>query len=654
MKIIHVINDFLFDLFSVENNNIEGLKREVEAFYTFRNIIPVLRIKNNVIKIEIPISNSTSQKRQNHKKLIELCDSGMLKEAKVFANELIKKYPAESEFHRILGQVNSDLGNQEEAISSLISALKWNSKNVYALLMLGNVFAKYKSDIDTAMVYYDQAIMIKPDDNFVLNNIGVNLMQLGQIIEAKKYFNRAIKIDPNYPNTYFALSMLAELEKDLLSSFDYAIRALSNCKMKDDFYQKCFKNAIEVSKKVVSKSNAFNIINQLLSKLAYESEKEIRIEKDNTIQTAAKIEIAENYQRSYHLVKYKSDYPAVEHLILHELLHLELILEARNVKENQLFMTNDYFKSSFFNSLKKETYQYQKKGYSEKLISKILNIYFDGLNKQIYNTPIDLFIEDRIFNNFIILRPYQFLSMLNIIQEGIEATTRRNIVEFVPKSILSKSKIYNLVNALHFNELYRVDFVSEHNPTKHELNQATDFYNEFLEYRKDKEPAEEYELVQHWSEDLSLNKFFELIHEDPSKRKTIDDIISEIEQDPYGIELNDSRKERQMKKFLKEHSTEDINMVIVMFMIGALEKFDNLDKDKVQSIAFEFATLGLSGINPNKDGYSIPSFGEEKFSGNKALSYYYVSWAIAIPSKLNQLQIPFDKEYSLAKQLKTL
>lgn len=55
------------------------------------------------------------------------------------------------------------------------------------------------------------------------------------------------------------------------------------------------------------------------------SGKPVQIEINDTIPTAAKIEFAENYDRDFHLVKYKSTYPAVEHLVMHELMHLDLV-----------------------------------------------------------------------------------------------------------------------------------------------------------------------------------------------------------------------------------------------------------------------------------------------------------------------------------------
>ncbi len=118
-----------------------------------------------------------------------------------------------------MGQILSDEGDPEEAINCLIDALRWDSKNGWALLMMGNIFAKFKDDVTTALKYYDQALFANPNYNIAINNIGANLMQQGKIQEAKKYFWEAIKINNQYPNTHFALGMIAEMENDLHSAF---------------------------------------------------------------------------------------------------------------------------------------------------------------------------------------------------------------------------------------------------------------------------------------------------------------------------------------------------------------------------------------------------------------------------------------------------
>ncbi len=336
--------------------------------------------------------------------------------------------------------------------------------------------------------------------------------------------------------------------------------------------------------------------------------------------------------------------------MLHELTHLELVEEARKEDLNELFISNQSNKSIFFYSLEKEASKLHKKGVSEENISNYFSALFDGINRQIYNTPIDLFIEDRIYNQWESFRPIQFLSLLSLLQEGIEATTKKEIVENTPNRILSKSKIFNLINALYFKDLFHFDLIDQFKPTKLELNQAEELYTEFEEYKKDKAPAEEYELVKHWAEDLKLDNYFELVPESKYRQKTIESVLDEIETDPLGLNTVNPSEDRKMKKFLKEHSSEEINMSVALYMADAINYFSKTSQEEVKKIAFEIATIGTQGIDPNKKNYSIPSIKDSNFSGYKTLAYYYVSWAIGIPEMLNQLQLPFEKEYDLANK----
>jgi Tfp pilus assembly protein PilF len=77
------------------------------------------------------------------------------------------------------------------------------------------------------MKYYDQVLIVKPNDSITLNNIGANLMQLERKEEAVKYFDKALKSDPSYPNTYYALGLVAEKENDLKKAFDYTLLAIA-------------------------------------------------------------------------------------------------------------------------------------------------------------------------------------------------------------------------------------------------------------------------------------------------------------------------------------------------------------------------------------------------------------------------------------------
>lgn len=618
-------------------------------YYTINNQKPIVSIENGWAIIKLDIPNILSQET-DYQKVISFCEKGKYLDAKPILKNLISKNPTISEYHRIMGQILSDEGDQEEAINCLIEALRWDSKNGWALLMMGNIFAKFKEDVPTAMKYYDQAQIANPKDNITINNIGANLMHQGKLEEAKKYFYEALKINDQYANTHFALGMIAEMEADLQSAFYSTIQAIKLNKSKDVLYQNSVRQAFEISKKIIATDRGKKIFREYRHKLEFDGDRKIDIIQDEEIPTAAKFEFAENYDRETHIVKYKPSYPAVEHLIMHELVHLDFVIEARKNELNQLFISTQNHKSEFIKGLEPTIKKFNKMGISEKSIADYCSNLFEGMNRQIFNTPIDLFIENFLYNEFVELRPFQFVSLYNMLQEGLKAVTDKKIVELSPKEIISKSKVYNLVNAIQFKELFGFDFIKDFNATTIELKNAKDFYDEYLQYKDDKEPAEEYELVLHWAEDLKLDKNFELVneHEYRTKRTDIDNLLSSIEKDPFDLESKDPYKQREMDKFQKSQEQIGINMAVVMFMVDALQFFEGMSQEDIKKIAVEIAMQGTQGYRPDKDDYRINSIKDKTFSGYHILAYYYVSWSLEIPEMVSQLNLPYQEEYKMA------
>lgn len=650
MTIIHPLDSLLDDLFPEAKGDEQKLIEFARRFYAFGPFEPAVQIRNNQLIVELNITR-TSQQKARYDKVLALCARGQFTQAKKDVEVLISEAPQISEYHRIYGQILSEEGDQEGAVDALIDALRWNPKNEFALLMMGNIFARHRNDLETALKYYEEVLKIKPDDHLALNNIGANLMQYGRTAEAITYFERAVAINSDYPNTHYALALAAQKQGDQEAAFNGALAALARNSKPGALYSSSFQLAIEAAGELARARNGQAVVEAYAAELTEKYGKSIRIVEDSSIPTAAKIEFAENYDRDHHLVKYKPGYPSVEHLVMHELVHLELAEQARAGKVQQLYMVKQQHRNSFFYSLEKDATRMQARGVPEKNIAGYFSALFEGINRQIFNAPVDLFIEDILLERYPILKPFQFLSLLALLQEGISAVTKPEIVQHTPAGILSKSKIFNLVNALHFKSLFGVDLTGSHKPTKAELDQATALYAEFEEYRADRNPGEEYELVQHWGEDLKLDNYFELVPELQYRPKTAEAVMAEVEQDPYGLNDVDPGRERQLKKFIESHSTGEVNLAVCIYMVSALEYFTPLAKEKVKEIAFEIATIGTRGIDPKKEGYSVPSIKGKSFSGYNLLAYYYVSWAVGIPEMLSQLGLPFSQEYELARQM---
>ena len=653
MKIYHKKDNFLYTIFpELIGGSNELIISTLTDYYSYGPFLPKVSIDNDLISVEINVSSILNEEN-DYRKVVNLCEKQNYDAAKPILFSLLKSNPTNSEYHRILGQIYSDEGNHEEAINSMIDALKWNPKNEWALLMIGNIFARDKNDIDTALKYYDHVLAINPNDHFAINNIGANLMQQGRIQEAKKYFEQVLKIENKYPNTHYGLSVIAEMEGDLHSAFYSAIQSLKLNSKRDGLYQNSFKQAIEVANKLIESDQGKKIFRAYRSKLEFEGETKIDIVAKNDIPTAAKMELAENYNRDKHIVLYNDTFPAIEHLIMHELVHLDFTIQARKSNLHQLFVSNQSHKAKFLKSIESSINKLEKMGIPEDSILTYCNGLFEGMNRQIYNTPIDLFIEDFLFNEFSELRPYQFISLLKMNEDGLNAVTDKRVVEISPKEILTKSKIYNIINALQLNELFGFDIIDKFKATPGELKQAKDLYNEYKEYSSDKEPAEEYELVQNWANDLQLNSNFELVNESTyrSKNSDIDDLLERIEKDPLGLNEDVDFKEQEMAKFQKSQENLGTNMAVVMFMVDAFEYFENKPLEEIKKIAFEIAMQGTQGYNPEKKDYRISSISNKKFSGYHILAYYYISWSIAVPEMLDQLKLPYDDEYKMAKTL---
>jgi len=266
MQIIQRIEDLLFDLFPNAKKDINLLKEEIVKYYTYGPYKPKVSIENDFVIIDIDTPSIISQ-QDDYNKAIAFCEKGKYAEAKKILRGLIEKNPSVSEYYRNYGQVLSEEGDQNEAINYLIDALKWDPKNTWALIMMGNIFARYKNDADTAMKYYDQALKINPNDSIAANNIGGSLLQQGKIKEAQKYLWHAYQINPDYPNTHYALGLIAEMEGDLQSAFFSTIEAIKKNHVKDVLFKNSVSQAF-ASAQEISKSNiGRNIVEEYLQSL---------------------------------------------------------------------------------------------------------------------------------------------------------------------------------------------------------------------------------------------------------------------------------------------------------------------------------------------------------------------------------------------------
>lgn len=107
----------------------------------------------------------------------------------------------------------------------------------------------------------------------------------------------------------------------------------------------------------------------------------------------------------------------------------------------------------------------------------------------------------------------------------------------------------------------------------------------------------------------------------------------------------------EVRDFLDKQKALGLNMLVITFMGGAMQRLDRMSGEEVAKIALEvIIKKTVVGIDP----YEIilrRFFPDEQFRKEKAHAWIYVSWARAFPDKLAELNLPYEREYEAAKTL---
>jgi len=599
-----------------------------------------------LITVEINTSAITSQKSY-FDTVIKYCETGKFNKAKPILEKLIKKNPTVSEYHRILGQIYSDEGRQEDAINCLIDALRWDPKNTHALTMMGNIFARSKNDIPTAMSYYEHALVVKPDDHIAMNNIGANLMQLEKVDDAQRYFEQALSINGDYPNTLYGLGMINGMKGNHPAAFDFAIQTLKKCKPGHPVYSNAFELAQQAGLKAIANIDPDEMFNQYSQKLAVESGKVIDVIQDGSIPTPAKIEIAENYGRDKHIIKFKKDRLAVAHLMMHELVHLDLITQCRKRNANFLFVSTKEQQALFIRDNEPTIQRLNREGLPDEAITGYITFLFNGINSQIYNSSVDLFIEDFLYKTYPNLRPFQFLSLLSLLKEYIEGATSKEALEHAPVRVRNANIILSLTHAFQFRDLFGFDLTHLFKATSTQVKLAKEFHTEYLKYLRNDKSLDAHLLILKWAKELRIENYFSLIDEnDYRSSKPADETI--LQKPEHFIRAEPEQPAKNRRDYSKEPAGQ---AAVTMYCLTALQHFEGMELPEIQKIGFEIGLLGQQGIDPSnpEKKYTLKSIPGKEFAGLQLLAYMYAAFQVIDP--FLDTALDFKKEYEAAKKL---
>lgn len=649
-----------------EAHSPEELRDKLLAYYTVDGYSAEVTIDGDFVKVKVD-QKDLEQSQQEFNEITALCEKRQFKEAHSRLELFLKKHSRHSEGYRILAQMEMEAGNIDKAIDIDIEALRCNPKNIWALILMGNLYSKYKDNYEIGRTYYDSVLKYSPDNFIAINNVAALMMENEDYESAIPLFEKSLEGDKKYANAYYGLAVCYYNQRENQKAFDTALKGCLLADIRSENPQvmdELHKIMLASAHAVVESTNYMNVVLGIKDEIEMKYNQKIEIEEDDTLDLSAKLEYGPTHHRDYHLIKYNPKKPFMEHLAIHEMMHLQMNLEADKVNNNKVIISNNdnviAFRTKYAAWIKKLVNRFEH--------SKAMNLVEQihrGYMLQVMNCPLDLFVEKRMYDKYPIVRAIQLLSLMEQETYNIKAIKGSENSKFVPLDIVQNSKVMNIVTSMHFEHLFGLRFYQEYKPTRAQFDQAKDFYDEFLAY-DDYKPGEEYDLVEYFMDSLHAERFMSILplsdYFDDSfdrmeKTKAMRDAALG-EDAPVGGNSFDGLTEEQKKNqddfYAQNKDGEDPmkTMMMSMYMLGALEYFDGMDKMEIKKIAFEIAMIGTTGISPDKkSGYKVPSIPEKDFGGYQLLAYYYVSWALAIPEMLASLGLPFDTAWDTAQEM---
>lgn len=588
----------------------------------------------------------------------DLCNQQKFDQALQVLEELIKEEPKNSEAWRTLAQIHwVNKHMPDKAYDELIEALRCEPKNIWALVLMGNLLTKEKKDVDHAKQYYNKVLEYYPDNAIAINNIGATYMESKDYESALPFMEKALSIDDSYANSYYGLAIcyyeLGRIEDAFNTCHKGALKS-SDRPENPAVREEILKLFLVVAREYAKRINYVNVWKGIKDELEAIDHININFIDDRKLTVNARFEYALTHNEKEHIIRYNPDKEYIDHLFVHEMMHLKMQQQATlHHKGKAVVFTQACQKA--FNKKYMPFMQRRHKTLPQDKLYDALRFMCEGIGTQLSSCPLDLFVEHMMYSDYPIMKPIQMLSLFHLEEVNIEAIRKGEKDGFFPSEIVKASKVMNIVSSLHFKDLYGFNFINQYKPTKAEYNQALDLYEEFKAYLNTYNKGDEYEMLEYFTQSFNMEDFMEIVDENtliksktPKEYTLLDEIDRRLSEAPSDEDVDVSNAQFALDH--QDGADPMETMMMSMYMLSAMQYFDKLSHDEVKKIAFEIATVGINGISPQKK-YSINSIADKEFGGYEFLAYYYVSWAREFPDALDKLGLPFNKAYETALEM---
>ena len=538
--------------------------------------------------------------------------------------------PSFHQARRDLAMSCMEIGDIESAKNHLIEVLRLNPGDAWSWVVLGNIYAKDSKEWPTAEKFLRRALEIAPGDPWALNGLATIAGQRGQTEEAVGFFQQAIASNPELPNARHGLAVAYYRSQQP----DLALRSLeelfARARAQDARSRPVFDQArnlyadLQIARAERQHSDAFKAVENLRVEMERLSGYPVRVtEGDFKDTTGATIQMSWKHQRSYHLItlrkSLRDDFRT--HLQAHELIHLQLEVEARTAGKNRFFVTTDKTEATAAQRLQSGLRKLERSDPNPDSIRRLVQMWTRGLANFVFNCPLDMVIETRLRERMPALAAAQFASTRNSVGEAITANLNPDIREITPPLVLRSVLALNGAYTLFLDHLYQgatnytADYQREESfPISQRL------FRLWLSRSMQLAPGDEYILVDEFAEILGLRGWFDW-RVDPGEHEIAEAAAKE------GTTNSDLLATKHLAS--------------VHYLLDALKRYDRMPVEKIREIALEIGLVGQRGLDyaSPETKYELKSLPGEKFSGLHLMCLMYAGFKRIAPDHDLQMEL---------------
>lgn len=185
----------------------------IRKSYGFLSPAIQVSITDGVAKIQLEEAKGerTGEALKQFQKGVREAQQGSYQKAVKLFGKVLEAIPHHVDARRNLAMAHLETGNHQQARILLEECLKIDPTNVWSFVLLGNIATKHERSPEVAAFYYETGLSINPNDNLLLNNFAALQLERGKPAQAREMFEKALAIDPSYPNTYYGMALLHRL-----------------------------------------------------------------------------------------------------------------------------------------------------------------------------------------------------------------------------------------------------------------------------------------------------------------------------------------------------------------------------------------------------------------------------------------------------------